>query len=149
MQILDLSRPNRERREYPEVSYAIIGAIVTGMMGVSVAPVDKEPAGRMLAGQFVIQTLPRLSVHTPKALLHNLPIRQNVIDVRHERDQSSSITNVSGPQFTWRASFDGLIPYLLVNGKKIKASREIIPPETSVTYVDVPVPRGQTVTVTR
>ncbi len=148
-QILDLSRPGRERREYPEVSFAIIGSIVTGMMGVNVVPEDNKGTDRMLARTVVIQTLPRLSEHTSTAEIHNLPVRQNVIDVRHQRNQSSSIVNLSGPRFTWRASFDGSLQYLVVNGKKTQASKETTPLGTPITYVDVSVQAGQTVTVTR
>ncbi len=127
-QILDLSRPGRQRREYPEVSYAVIGSIVTGMMGVNVLPEDDEGTGRVLARMVVVQTLPRLSEHTSTAEIHNLRVRQNVIDVRHQRNQSSSVRNLSGPQFTWRASFDGSLRHLVVNGKKISARNETIPP---------------------
>ena len=44
-QIMDLTRPDRARREYPEVSFSIVGAVVTGLMGVSVDPVapGREP----------------------------------------------------------------------------------------------------------
>ena len=35
--IMDLTRPNKaDRRDYPEVSFSVIGAIVTGMMGLEV-----------------------------------------------------------------------------------------------------------------
>lgn len=147
-QILDLSRPDRKRRSYPEVSYAIIGSIVTGMMGVRVVP---ESAGtdRMLAHNVVIETLPRLSEHTPSAELNHLPVRRNVIDVRHVRGRSSSLTNLSGPRFTWRASFDGSIPFLLVNGRKSTTQRELTVQRTPVSFVDVSVAPGETVTVAR
>ena len=147
MQILDLSRPDRERREYPEVAYAIIGSIVTGMMGVNVVPADNQRMGQTLSEHLVVETLPRLSAHTSAAELHNLPVRQNVIDLRHQRNQSSTIRNVSGPQFTWRASFDGSMRNLVVNGKQIQATQEITPGATPVTYVDVIVPMGQSVEV--
>ena len=148
-QILDLSRAGRERREYPEVSYAIIGSIVTGMMGVNVVPANTDHGVQTLAKNVVVQTLPRLSVHTAEVDLQNLPVRQNVIAVRHRRNQSSSITNVSGPQFTWRASFDGSMPYLVVNGKKVNAKKQITALAMPVTYVDVPVTPGHTITVAR
>ena len=148
-QILDLSRPGRERREYPEVSYAIIGSIVTGLMGVNVVPEDNQGPNHWLGRNLVIQTLPRLPGHTSEVELDKLPVRQNVINVRHVRNQSSSMANVSGPQLTWRASFDGSIAYLLVNGKKVQAKIESTPLATRVTYVDIPVAPGQTVTVAR
>ena len=146
-QIVDLSRPDRERREYPEVSYAIIGSIVTGMMGVNVVPAVSHATDQTLAQKFVVQTLPRLSIHTSEAELDKLPVRQNVINVRHLRNQSSSITNVSGPTFTWRASFDGSAPYLMVNGRKVQANRVTTLLATPAVSVDVSVAPGQTVTV--
>jgi hypothetical protein len=148
-EILDLSRPDRERREYPEVSYAIIGSIVTGIMGLNVVPKDDEVTDGMLARTVVVQTLPRLPEHTSTAELHNLPVGQNVVEVSHRRNQSSSITNLSGPQFTWRASFDVSLQYLLVNGKKTRARQRTTALATPVTYVDVSVQPGQTVNVTR
>ena len=47
-QIMDLSRPDRGRREYPEVPYAIVGAVVTGLMGVSVDPVTPGRESELL-----------------------------------------------------------------------------------------------------
>jgi hypothetical protein len=148
-QIVDLARPDRERREYPEVSYAIIGSIVTGMMGVNVVPAESQQTDQVLARKVVVQTLPRLSIHTFEAELDNLPVRQNVINVRHLRNQSSSITNVSGPTFTWRASFDGSAQDLIVNGRKVQANRDTTSLATPVVSVDIPVAPGQTVTVAR
>jgi hypothetical protein len=72
-----------------------------------------------------------------------------VINVRHLRNQSSSITNVSGPTFTWRASFDGSAQDLIVNGRKVQANRDTTSLATPVVSVDIPVAPGQTVTVAR
>lgn len=146
-QILDLSRPDRKRREYPEVSYAIVGSIVTGMMGVQVFPADERDSVALLGSKVVIQTLPRLSVHTSSAELDNLPVRQNVINIHHVRNWSTSITNVSGPRFTWCASFDGSAPFLRVNGKKVRAAARETQEGIRVTFTEVPVFPGQTVTV--
>lgn len=146
-QILDLSRPNRKRREYPEVSFAIVGSMVTGMMGVGVVPADKTDSSILLGSKVVVQTLPRLSAHTSWAELDNVPVRQNVINIHHVRNRSTSITNVSGPTFTWRATFDGSTPFLRVNGKKIRAIARDTEEGVRVTYTDVPVSAGQTITV--
>jgi hypothetical protein len=35
-QIMDLTRDGRYRQEYPEVSYSVVGAIVSGLMGISI-----------------------------------------------------------------------------------------------------------------
>lgn len=119
------------------------------MMGVNVVPAESLGTDQMLSKNVVIQTLPRLSEHTPEAALDKLPIRQNVISMRHARNHSSSITNAFGPSFTWRAGFDGSLPSLLVNGKKMQAKIEATPMDTMMSYVDVPVPPGKTITVER
>jgi len=118
-------------------------------MGVNVVPAESRGTDQMLARKVVVQTLPRLSVHTSEAELDQLPVRQNVINVRHLRNQSSSITNVSGPAFTWRASFDGSAAYLMVNGRKMRANSDTTSLATPVVSVDIPVPPGQTITVAR
>jgi hypothetical protein len=43
-QILDLAREGKYRREYPEVSYAVIGAIATGLMGLELDPAEPDKA---------------------------------------------------------------------------------------------------------
>jgi len=108
-QMMDLGRPDRSRREYPEVSYSIVGAIATGTMGISI-----EPAGG------AIRTLPALG---PIAWveLSNVPIRGNEIAVRHEDASSTILTNRSGPALTWLASFPGSFQTLLVNDRPVRA----------------------------
>lgn len=120
-QILDLSRPNRERREYPEVSYSIIGAIVTGMMGVDVDSFPKRPNGHPHDGQTVISTRPQLSGKTQWVELDRLPVRKNIIDLRHDGSESSSLTNVSGPALLWRPRFSGHFDFLVVDGHSVPA----------------------------
>jgi hypothetical protein len=121
-QILDLSRPDRERREYPEVSYAIIGAIVTGMMGVDVASPLESKVRDASDNTTVVSTVPRLSDKTGWVELDHLPVRKNVINVRHDGSTSSTLTNVSGPALLWEPSFYGRSSFLTVNGKKVAAS---------------------------
>ena len=119
-QILDLSRPNRERREYPEVSYSIIGAIVTGMMGIDVTL--QHSSGHTHVGRTVISTLPQLSGKTSSVELDHLPVRNNVINLRHEGNGSSTLTNVSGPALLWQPRFPGRSHHLMVDGRRVAAS---------------------------
>ena len=120
-QTLDLSRSDRQRREYPEVSYAIIGAIVTGMMGVDVASPLQLQRSSASDHRAVISTLPHLSRKSPWVEMDHLPVRGNVIDIRHDGSKSSSLTNVSGPALVWRPSFYGRSPFVIVDGKKAVA----------------------------
>lgn len=148
-QIMDMSRPDRERREYPEVSFAIIGSIVNGMMGVNVLPKETGTPERILARKVVIQTLPRLPQETAEATLDHLPVRGNVIQVHHSGNRHTKLTNETGSAFTWRASFDGSLPHLVVNGKNMPAKSETTSLGTPVSFVDVEVPPGKTVSVTQ
>lgn len=148
-QILDLSRPDRDRREYPEASYAIIGSIVNGLMGVNVVPKNGLAPDRTPAKAVVVQTLPRLPPGTEDAEIEQLPVRSNVIGVKHLRNHSSTLHNETGPDFTWRASFDGSLSYLVVNGKKVQAKKEMSVVNTPISFVDVKVSPGMTATVTQ
>jgi hypothetical protein len=113
------------------------------MMGVNVVPASNERTDQLLASDFVIENLPRPPVHIMEAELLNVPVRGNTINVHHPADKESSITNVSGPLFAWRGSFDGSQPYLVVNAKKVNAGKRMTVPATSVTYVDLQGNRGK------
>ena len=110
-QILDLSRPDRKRREYPEVSYSVIGAIVGGMMGVA-AEADHT-----------VSTLPALVHQTEWVEIAGLPVRANVVSLREEANRVAILTNQSGPALQWQARFPGSFDRLLVDGKPVRAQR--------------------------
>jgi len=148
-QMLDLARDNRSRREYPEVSFSIIGAIVTGLMGVSVDPVAPGREEELLdyfAGRFVM-TLPQLTGQTAWAELRHLPVRGNDISVRHEGQAASVFTNNRGPAVVWRAAFPGAFDTLVVNGDPVKARRETRPVDHVVSWVRVVVGAGNSARV--
>jgi len=94
--LLQLSDPGTARREYPEVSFAVVGAIVSGLMGI-------EPSETQ--GQ--ITTLARLTKATSWAQVSGLPVGGNVIDVRHNGTDETVLTNRSGTPITWVAQFSG------------------------------------------
>ena len=94
-EIMDLTRPGRERQQYPEVSYSVVGAIVNGLMGVNVkldVPIEDVVRGKHC--ETVVTTLPQLTAETTWAELRNLPIGNGSITVRHYTEsekRSSSI----------------------------------------------------------
>ncbi|HEY1743995.1 MAG TPA: hypothetical protein VGG18_12580 [Granulicella sp.] len=112
--IMDLTRPDKDRREYPEVSYSVIAAIVTGTMGLEVAE-GGSPERPLLHS---LSRLPKSSDH---AILKGVRIRENVVDLEHNGDQRSTLTNRSGPTVHWEAAFSGKIPFLVVNGRSVRA----------------------------
>jgi hypothetical protein len=94
--LLELLDPKLKRREYPEVSFAAIGAIAEGLMGI-------HPDGRMRH----IETLSHLTKETAWASLEHLPVFENEITVRHSGQRETSLTNEKGPAFEWVARFPG------------------------------------------
>ena len=104
--IMKLSDPSMKRREYPEVSFALIGALVQGMMGVE--PMEREDG---------IATLSRLTDETEWAELRSLPVRGNLIDIRHNGREETVLTNRSGVGLTWLAKFYGEAADIEVGGE--------------------------------
>ncbi len=134
--ILDVAGPGHCRQEYPEMSYSEIGAITTGVMGVSIVPgVEKA-----------VETLPGLTAKTAWAELRNLSIGRNLIMIRHDGVRESTFTNISGPGLIWRAAFPGIHQQLLVGGAETEAhtGNQL---GMTVSWVQVPVGAGDTVQV--
>ncbi len=121
-QVLDLTGEGKNRREYPEVSYAVVGAIITGLMGIEL--VLAEPQKALQEARYVegtVSTLPRLTPKTKWAELKHVPIRANEISVRHDGLSKTTLTNAAGPALMWNACFPGSHRKLLANGKAVDA----------------------------
>jgi hypothetical protein len=120
-QIMDLTRDGRERREYPEVSYSVIGALATGLMGIRVEPaLSTEDIVASKHFKTVITTLPQLTTATDWAELRYLPLQDNIMSVRHEGNRNTTITNHGKTAIAWKASFTGQFEILHVNEKPVK-----------------------------
>lgn len=145
-QMMDLTRPNRDRQEYPEVSYSVIGAIVTGTMGVTVMGMPAKPSEEGNFVDRVVKSLPGLG-NIAWAELRNLPIRANEISVRHEAGRKTVLTNQKGPSLIWQATFDGSFDTLLVNGEPMKAQTAKEPLGRMTSWVRVTVGASDTVDV--
>jgi alpha-galactosidase len=135
-EILKLSDPATKRRDYPEVSFALIGAIATGTMGI-----------RPEAGGQVLTTRSHLTAATDWAELEGVPVHGNVVDVRHEGRRRSVLTNRSGPALTWRAAFDGKWKEVIVNGRATEAFQGTDEAGRALSWVVAEVPPGGTVTI--
>ncbi len=148
-QIMDLTRADRARREYPEVSFSVIGAIVTGLMGVSVDPVVPGKESELLgySANPHVMTLPQLPAKTVFADLRSLPVRANNVSVRHEGNSATHFANNHGPALVWQAAFTGAFDELLVNGTRVKAARLTLPAGRVVSMTRVVVAPGERVRV--
>jgi len=134
--IVDLARPGHCRQEYPEVSYSEIGAITTGVMGVSIVP----------GAEKAVETLSGLTTKTPWAELRNLPVGRNLIAIRHDSLHKSTLTNLAGPALLWRAAFPETHQQLLVNGKRT-AAHTGQKSGITVSWVQIPVDSGNSAEV--
>lgn len=117
-QILDLTRDDKPRREYPEVSYSVIEAVVNGLMGIEPDATETDASRE----EPQLATTPQLTSETQWAEVENLPLWTNQIRVRHDGLRKSTLENLSGPAFIWKACFVGSYPKLLINEKPFAAT---------------------------
>jgi len=134
--ILALADPAKERREYPEVPFAVVGAIATGLMGTK--PLTSA----------VLETRSGLAASTPWAELRNVPVFDGVVDVRHEGRRRTMLNARSGGDFIWRAVFDGRWEALDVDGVRTKAnSYNLDEAGRPVSWVDIEISAGKKITI--
>lgn len=148
-ELLSLSSPARLRREYPEVSFAVVGAIVTGVMGVNVDPVPVGGEGALLKyfENQAVTTLAQLPPGATFVQLAHLPIRRNAVTLRHDGARASAFTNEHGPALVWQPAFAGRHAALLVNGVRVTASPLRLPAGREASATRVVVAPGTTVQV--
>jgi hypothetical protein len=104
------------RNVYPEASYSLTGAVVTGLMGIDLeyhSPKESLANGGYV--EHVITTLPRLTDNTHRVELVHLPIRSNTLNVTHVGELQTTVTNLSGPSVMWKAYLPGTHETLSVN----------------------------------
>jgi len=131
-----LMDPDLKRREYPEVSFTVIGNLSSGLMGISASSVANA-----------IETFPQLTTETSWAALHHAPVGLNTISIRHTGLAASEFINESGPEITWRAGFPANSATLLVNGKKVSAQIGTRAGGSTESYCEVRVKPGESFTV--
>jgi hypothetical protein len=147
-QILDLTREGKNRREYPEVSYSVIGAIVTGLMGLAIDATEPEQAVRnSVYVEGTVVTTPRLTAATAWVELHHVPVRANELSLRHEARTKTTLENLKGPSLMWRACFPGSFDTMLLDGQPIQTSHPRRVATGSVSCATVVVGSGERKTV--
>ncbi len=123
--------PSVKRRTYPEVSYAFIGSVVEGLMGVNL----NAPGN-------IVTTIPRLPENMKYIELKNIPWKTGYITVEHNELKSTTLISNAKRSFVWRAVFPGTGTKLFVNHKEVKAKEQLDLYGKPETYVDVIVKPG-------
>jgi hypothetical protein len=138
--LLDMTAPDKPRREYPEVSYAAIAALVSGAMGI-------EPAH---AGEaYDVQTLPQPMTKKDDLSVVSVRMKGNILDISHAGDTGTQFVNRNGPAIRWRAAFMGAVDRLSVNGRSVRAEHGSLVGGMPISWVTITVPAGGSVTVSR
>jgi hypothetical protein len=132
-EILALTDPTKKRREYPEVPFAVIGAMTTGLMGV-----------RPDARSRTVETRSRLTASTAWAEMRNLPVFDDVVDVRHDGRLRTSLSVRSGGGLVWKAVFDGRWDTIEVDGAKRQATRGADEAGRPVSWTAIELSAGRT-----
>jgi len=138
--LIDISGPQKACREYPEVSYSVIEALVSGVMGL-------EPAHEGEA--FDVLTLSRLPSNHDRATLSTLSIRKNHLDITHTGRSWTRMKNVSGPAVRWRAAFSGKASRLYLDGTAVAVKQSTLAGGAVISWADVTVPSGAVRVVSR
>jgi hypothetical protein len=132
--ILYLCDPSTKRREYPEVSFAVLGALTRGMMGI-------EPDAR----DGSVATLPRLPGDVSWAEIKNVPLLGTVIAVKHIGRTRTEFRNLGPADVTWKACFPEGNDAIVVDGKAQKAEHEKNEAGAFLSFVRLKVKPGRTV----
>ncbi len=103
-------------KEYPEVSYTLVGHVVEGMLGFE----PNAPEGSFL-------TVPRLPGAVADLCVSHIPLGGHRLTVTHEGISKSTVTHVSGNgPLKWEACFYGDHPTIFVNGEKRRSVKRTI-----------------------
>lgn len=136
--LFDLSGQNKPRREYPEVSYAVVDAVIRGSMGI-------EPAH---AGEpFDVQTLPQPLAQTDELSVSSLRIKGNILEISNVGGTRTRLINREGPVLRWKAGFEGAVEKLRVNGRLVRAHHALFAGGTRVSSTIVSVQPGHSAEV--
>jgi hypothetical protein len=133
--ILHLCDPSTKRREYPEVSFAVLGALTRGMMGI-------EPDAR----DGSVATLPRLPGDVSWAEIKNVPLLGTVIAVKHIGRTRTEFRNLGPADVTWKACFPEGYDAIVADGKAQKAEHEKNEAGAFLSFVRLKVEPGRAVT---
>ena len=130
-----LSDSKTKRREYPEVSFAVIEAIVRGIMGIDPNAVTGT-----------ISTLHRSST-LETSEIRNLTVLGTTIDVSHFGNSKSTILNKGNKPIKWHPMFMGDRKKLFFNNKRLNSWKIIDSRGNSIVYTEVTVAPGEKITV--
>jgi hypothetical protein len=130
--LIALTDPGLYRRDYPEVSFTVVGNVATGLMGIGVEPSSGD-----------LQTLPQLTGETEWAFIQHVPVRANRISVRHDGNGRTWVRNGSGPPLRWRAGFSLGAGGLMIDGAPANVTESLREGQVPRRYTVAVIPAGE------
>ena len=131
-----LIAPNLNRREYPEVSFAVVGAVTTGLMGISINSVSNT-----------VMTQPRLPRGLDQAELKHVPIYSGWLNIQHQGNRCTQLSYEGEIPLYWQVCFPGKVEMCRTNNRMISPFYIEGLSEEAWSCVIVQVDSGQTVLV--
>lgn len=135
-ELLDISHPMKERREYPEVSFACIEAMVEGLMGLNIDAATRT-----------VKTLSRLTTPNTVLKFKSIPAFRESASITHHAANGSTFESDSQEEISWVAQFYGSYDSLWSADQPIKASQLVLPTGRVVSFIELVVPPKARVTV--
>lgn len=136
-ELIEQMGPTYARRDYPEVSYAVLGTLAVGTMGI--AP-D--------ASTQTVTTRSHLTPATAWVEMAHVPLFANQLRVKHLGTNVTEFTNEVGAPLFWRATFPGHFATLLIDGVAQPAQQGANLHGQPESWVMIPVAEGASHTVT-
>jgi hypothetical protein len=131
-ELKDLVNPSLDRRDYPEVSYCVIGSVAAGLMGIAAD------------GHSTVTTLSRLSDELEWATISSVPILNRTLTVTHKGNAETAVTHQEGSPFLWKAILHTDSGLLKHNGKVVKAETEKSDAGKERAFLVIEVAEGET-----
>lgn len=133
--ILHLADSNTKRREYPEVSYGVIEGVIQGLMGVA-ADARYKRVSTLFNGP---------ATATMRAA--HIPLFSGTVTVEEQQGRTL-LQNEGRTAIIWRAAFAGRYAFIHVGGRRLKALQEKDKRGNFISYAELTLGAGQTVTAT-
>lgn len=97
--------PHYARRQYPEVSFAVLGSLAVGLLGIQPDAITRR-----------VTTRSHLTQQTAWIEMAHLPVFDSQITVKHIGKENTQLSNEGDSPLVWRAKFAGKHASLRVDG---------------------------------
>lgn len=139
--------PATKRREYPEVSFGVVQAVVLGLMGVEPLPGKREVTTLYRYRSTGTATTADRDSGSDSAWLTDLPILGTTLDIRHSSSFETTVANTGHRHLSWRAQFYGSYRVAYINSDSLQMSQRTDKWGRVISYVSLPMLPGWKVTV--